>query len=243
MVRFLASVTDVDEAESARRGGADLIDCKDPSQGALGALPRSLIRAIFSRVGGTHPVSATVGDLMMVPQQVVRAVADTGACGVDLVKIGFPNDPGSLQCIAALAPLARSVRLVAVLFADADPDLGYLEACAQAGFFGAMLDTVNKSGGGLLAHMEPPALQRFVARCRGLGLYAGLAGALRAGDLVQLRDLGMDYLGFRGALCEGGRGGVVTEARVRRIARLIRHTDVPAGSAGRLALDAAWASH
>ena len=43
MTALLASVRSVAEAELALAGGADVIDLKDPSQGALGALPLSLI--------------------------------------------------------------------------------------------------------------------------------------------------------------------------------------------------------
>lgn len=37
--RLLVSVRDAAEAEAAIRAGADLIDAKDPENGALGALP------------------------------------------------------------------------------------------------------------------------------------------------------------------------------------------------------------
>ena len=37
---FLASVINADEADIALEGGADIIDCKDPASGALGALAR-----------------------------------------------------------------------------------------------------------------------------------------------------------------------------------------------------------
>jgi len=39
MTELLISVTNVDEAFMAMELGADIIDLKDPSMGALGALP------------------------------------------------------------------------------------------------------------------------------------------------------------------------------------------------------------
>ena len=70
---FLASVTTVAEAELAARCGADIIDCKDPAQGALGALPVRTVTAIRRGVPPSLPVSATIGDLASDPQQIGRA--------------------------------------------------------------------------------------------------------------------------------------------------------------------------
>ena len=41
MTRLLVSVRSVDEALVAAAGGADFIDLKEPSQGALGGLPEA----------------------------------------------------------------------------------------------------------------------------------------------------------------------------------------------------------
>ena len=49
---FLASVTNAAEAETALAGGADIIDCKDPSSGALGALDLAAVREIVTRIDG-----------------------------------------------------------------------------------------------------------------------------------------------------------------------------------------------
>ncbi|RZK75548.1 MAG: hypothetical protein EOO66_33700, partial [Methylobacterium sp.] len=46
--RLLVSVRDAAEAEAAIRAGADLIDAKDPENGALGALPPETVRAIVA---------------------------------------------------------------------------------------------------------------------------------------------------------------------------------------------------
>ena len=50
--RLLVSVRGPDEALTALRAGADLIDAKDPERGALGALPPETVRAIVAGVGG-----------------------------------------------------------------------------------------------------------------------------------------------------------------------------------------------
>src|SRR5271156_6199747 len=60
---FLASVASADEARIACEQGADFIDAKDPTVGALGALSPVSVRQIVEEVGGRTSVSAVAGDL------------------------------------------------------------------------------------------------------------------------------------------------------------------------------------
>ena len=218
MSRFLASVRSADEAEMALAGGADIIDAKEPAQGALGRVLPATLRAIVARVAGRLPVSATIGDVELRPDAVWAAVEATAGDGADIVKIGiFPGDlDGTL---AALRPMmAKSTKIVAVLFADRAPDLQTIPLrCAEAGFYGVMLDTAGKSTGPLTAHLARAALAGFVARARSLGLVSGLAGSLRLADIAGLASLGADYLGFRSALATGGRGGNLDPAALRAV--------------------------
>jgi len=204
MTRMLASVATLGEVEQALSFGADLIDLKDPCQGALGAWPLDAIPAAVRLVGGRMAVSATIGDLPMRPELVAEAAGRTADTGVDIVKVGFFEQGNFRSCIEALGAVARrGVRLVAVLFADRKPDLDLLPALAAAGFYGVMLDTADKQGGGLRDHLGDPDLDRFVSLGRNAGLLTGLAGSLAVRDVPLLAALEPDYLGFRGALCRG----------------------------------------
>ena len=145
-------------------GAADLIDVKDPAAGALGAAPLATIRSIVAAVGGRHPVSATLGDLPMVPALLADAARQTHAAGVDFVKIGFFPDGDHAACMAALRLIAAegTALVPAVLFADCAPDFALLELLAEAGFAGAMLDTAGKTGRALprsSARVSPPRLR------------------------------------------------------------------------------------
>src|SRR5262249_25381257 len=135
MTGLLASVRSAAEATLAVVGGADIIDAKEPSAGALGRVDRAPLRAIVCEVAGRRPVSGTIGDLELSPAPVVAAVQSMATDGADIVKIGV--FPGALAATwAALRPLARGLRLVAVMFADRAPDLVELpERCAEAGFY------------------------------------------------------------------------------------------------------------
>jgi uncharacterized protein (UPF0264 family) len=218
MTGFLASVRSAEEAALALAGGADIIDAKEPQAGALGRVDAETLAAIIRMVAGRRPVSATIGDLDLRPESVAAAVEATAATGADIVKIGM--FPGALdETFAALRPIAgRGVRLVAVLFADRAPDLdGIVARCAAAGFYGVMLDTADKSGGALTAQLGLSALAGFVDLARSRRLVSGLAGSLRLADIAGLTPLGADYLGFRSALCAGGRGGLVDPAALRAV--------------------------
>ncbi|HNA81020.1 MAG TPA: (5-formylfuran-3-yl)methyl phosphate synthase [Thiobacillaceae bacterium] len=223
MSGWLASVTGAEEARLALAAGADLIDCKNPAAGALGALPRATVAEVLAAVGGRRPVSATIGDFPdMAVEAVVAAAEAMAATGVDYVKIGLFPAPGLPDCLEALAALARRQPLVAVLFADRSPDFGLLPRLARNGFAGVMLDTAGKTGAGLLDHQPLAALAAFLAAARRQGLLGGLAGSLGLADIARLRPLGADYLGFRGALCAGGRRQAgLDQAALARVARAL----------------------
>lgn len=202
---LLASVASLAEARLVLEGGADIIDLKNPAAGALGALDHETVRLIVEALAATKPVSATVGDLPMQPAVVLQAVEAMASTGVDYVKIGFFPGGDWAGCLAALAPAARRRRLIAVLFADQPPQPSWLEAIAAAGFAGAMLDTMDKTQGGLRQRLDAATLAEFVRQARELGLLCGLAGSLCCEDIAHLLPLQPDYLGFRGALCESSR--------------------------------------
>lgn len=212
---FLASVTTAGEAEVALRGGADIIDCKDPSAGALGALGTETVREIVRCIGGRLPVSATVGDLPSDPEVLVPAAAEMSGTGVDIVKIGFFGGEDPRRAIAALGEaFARSTDLVAVLMADQDPDVVLVAELSAAGFAGVMLDTADKSAGRLTSVLSAARLKEFVRLARDNRLFVGLAGSLRESDIAVLTGFSPDMLGFRGALCAEGRVSALELDRV-----------------------------
>lgn len=221
MTRLLASVRTPDEAERAIAGGADIIDLKEPSQGALGRLPDETIAAIRQAVAGRRPTSATIGDRPLAPAPVLAAVRAMAATGVDIVKLGmFAGDAEAT--LAALGAAARDgIRLVAVLFADRAPDLALVARCAEVGFYGVMLDTADKSGGPLPRHLSEATLAQFIAAARRNRLLAGLAGSLSARDVPLLLPLRPDYLGFRSALTAGGRDAPLDREAVARLRALL----------------------
>lgn len=226
MTLFLASVTGADEAEIALAHGADIIDLKDAAKGGLAPLPADVVRTAVSAVAGRRPVSAVAGEPGMDADALTSSVQKIARTGVDYVKFGVYPGPQHKACVQALAPVTRQTKLVAVLFADQQPDFTLLPFLSECGFAGAMLDTARKGAGRLLDHADVAILHEFVERCRGHGLLCGLAGSLEAPDVPRLLLLAPDILGFRGALCAGqDRGGHLDPHAVNLIRELIPRED------------------
>lgn len=216
---FLASVTDEDEAILANRAGADVIDAKNPSAGALGALPLATISAIRRALPHDAILSATVGDLPCLPDVLTAAAQATLLAGADYVKVGI--FPGGLpqDSIASLGAISFGRgRIVGLLLADRAPDFGLISAMADAGFAGVMLDTADKSAGALSDVMDLRTIEAFVREARTRGVFSGLAGALRLAHIAPLMRLNPDVLGFRGALCaDGNRTGRIDAASLAAV--------------------------
>lgn len=205
-IRVLASVTCESEARIAALCEADIIDCKDPGAGALGALPAAVVSAIRASVPRKIPVSATLGDLPLEDEEAIVAAARAmSAAGADFVKVGIFPPGDATAAIAALGEAAlERTEVVGVIFADRAPDFALIETMGRAGFAGVMLDTADKSQGALVDHLSTAALKKFVDRAHDAGLFAGFAGALRVTHIATLAALGPDLIGFRGAVCKGG---------------------------------------
>jgi uncharacterized protein (UPF0264 family) len=235
MTRLLVSVREPDEALAAATAGADFVDLKEPSAGALGALPPREIAAITALLRRHHravPVSATVGDWPSARRgAIVERVETVARCGVDYVKVGVEAGAAGAALLQALAQCGLPV--VPVLLADRGIDPDVLAAALQAPAFPVlMLDTADKRGGGLFEKVAPDALRDFVVAVRASGRLAGVAGSLAFADLPALRALAPDIAGFRGAVCEGGREGVLEPGRVRALGRALHlsssNTVIPA---------------
>ena len=222
MTLMLASVAGPREAEIALAHGADIIDLKDSTNGAFGAVSPETVRATVKAVNGRRPVSAVSGEVPMAPDTLLGAAGRMADAGAEYVKVGLFPGARRLECIRALSAFARRTKLVGVLFADTDADQTLIPAMAESGFAAAMLDTARKGNGGLLAHKDIPALADFVDVARAKGLLAGLAGSLEAPDVPRLLLLAPDILGFRGALCANSdRAGSLDPAAIEAIRGLI----------------------
>ena len=206
MTRMLASVANVQEANSLLSVGVDILDIKDPRKGALGAVAVRSVAEIVNAVSGRIPTSATIGDLPMQPELIDNRLTEMRTTGVDIVKVGIFAAEISTPVLDVIRKHAQAgARIVLVFFADLNPVLNDFTHLADAGLYGVMLDTAGKTGRSLRSIMEEGALRSFVHVSRAQGLMTGLAGSLEMNDIKPLLGLKPDYLGFRGALCSHGQ--------------------------------------
>lgn len=203
MSKWLASVQSLEEAETLLPVLPDILDMKNPSQGALGALSVAIVSEIVTMINGRCLTSATIGDLPMQAALIQPAMINMATSGVDYVKIGLFADENLQHCILELADTIKklSTPVIAVMFADSPPDEECLHLLKASGFYGVMVDTAIKNGQHLLEHWDLVKLEQFVSSAKKQNLLCGLAGALRLEDITVLRPLAADYLGFRSALC------------------------------------------
>jgi uncharacterized protein (UPF0264 family) len=234
-MQLLVSVTSPEEAATAVDGGADVIDAKDPSTGALGAVAVATLRQIHSAVAGRRTLSAALGDLDDEESAETRARA-FAAVGIGFVKIGFAGVSNPALVARILSAAVRAVRevnrqecgVVGVAYADiprtSSIDFTRLvNAAAGAEATGVLVDTAIKDGPGLLQCVSPAMLRSWVSIAHDAGLTMALAGRLTVDDLSLLCDTGADIVGVRGAACKHGRTSRVDRDRIRTLAYRVQH--------------------
>src|SRR5450830_1107746 len=202
MTQILISVTSITEAQIALDNGADIIDLKDPSAGALGALPLPLIKSIVNYINGQKLVSATIGDLPMQPDLILERVTMLASVNVDYIKIGFFDTSDYQPCLDALQAITKSgEKLIAVLFAEHEYSASLIGAISKAGFIGVMLDTAKKNGCTFMDYYSEEKCKEFSQKVFNHGLSFGLAGSLKLQHVAIAKKINPTYVGFRGGVC------------------------------------------
>ena len=217
--KLLVSVRSVAEAEAAIDGGADIIDIKEPNHGSLGAASLDVIRLIIHAVGGRKPVTAALGELVDWNSQNVIPM------GLHAVKFGLAGARDEdwqekLSCITKLLPKGTS--LVAVAYADHQkansPTIEEVSEFAirtNVPYF--LLDTFDKSHGSLLEHLPVNLVIRLVKQLKEHDIQTVVAGGLHLNEIQRLVLTSPAAFGFRTAVCEGGRQGVVSKQLVEAL--------------------------
>lgn len=219
MTGMLASVNSIAEAKSILDLGVDIIDIKNPHEGALGALEIDAVKDIVKMVNGEILTSATIGDIKSDDPKLSDTILSMAETGVDYVKVGlFDNQPSEYFIKTITEAANRKIKLVIVMFAENYKGNESIEPLLNSGIVGIMLDTKEKKSKNLCALLNSNELKEFVETAKESGLLTGLAGSLRFEDIQSLLTLNSDYLGFRGALCsESDRVKSINKAQVNKI--------------------------
>ena len=107
-MQLLVSVATAADACAAVEGGADIIDAKDPSSGALGAVTLERLREIVEAVAGRRPLTAALGEAEdeRALERDARAYAGAGAI---LVKIGLLGTTDTARSESLVSAAVRGV--------------------------------------------------------------------------------------------------------------------------------------
>ncbi len=211
-MRLLVSVVSAEEARRAVAGGADIVDVKDPGEGALGAPAPAVVSEVAQVVGGAVPVSVALGDLPDLPHTAALAARGAALSGAAYVKLGLRGVRDLDRAVAMMSAVFDAVRPNVSVIAAAYADAGALDPPALApawlpalvertAIAGALVDTFVKDGRVLYECLSETELAELVTRTRRAGGTFGVAGQLR---LVDLRRVDADIVGVRSAVCHGG---------------------------------------
>jgi uncharacterized protein (UPF0264 family) len=221
------SVRSGKEAGVALEGGADVVDVKEPRNGALGAAEPDVWTGVAAVVASRAVTSVALGELLC---EAVETLAGQAA-GFAFAKIGLAGCGGVTNWEERWRQVAKWLPLgtlaVPVAYADWQAaksprvnEVLLLAASLPAKLL--LIDTFDKGNGRLTDHLSSEALAEVTGMAAKCGVELALAGSLRADDIAMLLELGPAYIGVRGAACCGGRDGAIDLARVKSLAAIVR---------------------
>ena len=225
MTGLLVSVRDAREAAAALRGGADVIDIKEPLHGSLGAATPACWRNVVRLVDQRLPVSVALGELADSLLTDRLAELPAGICFAKLGLAGCVRQPDwEARWEQAIASLPAAVRPVAVVYADeqraeAPAAQRIVALAAELGCQAVLVDTFDKRAGSLLEHWTEQRLLGHLDEVAQAGMLTVLAGSLEAELLPRLPLDRVDLLAVRGAVCRGDRTTAVDPRRVSQLAQ------------------------
>ena len=198
--KILTSIKSLYEISLVLKKGVDIIDFKDPSEGALGAISIKQIRFFLKSIPSNQLTSATIGNIEDI-KTIKKKVIMLSKTNIDFIKIGFFFDDKKIKSLINLKKLVKNKKIIAVLFADTKPNLNLIRKIKKIKFDGILIDTKNKKNGNLRNYLSTDKIKTFIKVSKKENLSIGLAGSLNIKDIDPLIKLKPDYLGFRGALC------------------------------------------
>jgi len=228
MIKVLISPSNVEEAMECIRGGAHIIDVKNPEEGSLGANFPWVIKEIakLAKEYGLE-ASATIGDINK-PGTASLAALGTATLGVDYVKVGlFVDDVETATKI--LSNVAKAiedfdVKVVGAVYADWERagtinPLLVTDIAARCDVDGVMIDTAIKDGKSLFDFMDLDSIATFIDSAHANGLFCALAGGLNWNHIEILKKLKPDIIGVRTMVCENGRNSKIKRELVEKLVK------------------------
>jgi hypothetical protein len=231
---LLVSPINHEEAIESIKGGADIVDVKNPKEGSLGANFPWVIKDIRSITPNDKLVSATLGDVPYKPGTVSLAAMGAQTSGADYIKVGLYGTKNYEEACEVMTNVVKTIKsqnsdniVVAAGYADAHridsvspleiPKIAKDSACDLA-----MLDTAIKDGKSLFDYLSLKDLEKFSKESHNYGLKVAFAGSIKKDQLKDLNDIDCDVVGVRGAACiDGDRNtGKIHHSAVKELKEL-----------------------
>ena len=209
---LLVSVRSVAEARLVLQHDNVWLDLKEPSAGSLGRPSIETIEDFLSLTrSNPAPTSIAAGELVQWTDNLSATLAAKlpPHC---FIKFGLSNaknaKPDWADSLAQIGKtLHRRQQMILVHYADSEaaqcPDwIQTLRTAEMLDCRYVLVDTYDKSSGGLLDHFSIERLESMIQIANAKNLAVALAGSLQANQLGSLMNVGAAWLGFRGAVCE-----------------------------------------
>ena len=236
-MKFMVSVTNSDEAIEAINGGADIIDIKNPAEGALGASPPWITRRII-QCAGSCKVSATIGDMPNLPGTASLAALAAAQLKVDYVKIGMLGPRNVEEAEILTGTVVRTMKefrlgakVVIAGYADYE-NQGCLnpmllpKVAREADAWGVLIDIREKSRRNLFDYYAPEEIKKYVQESHKLGLKTALAGSLGKEDTQVIFLTGADIIGARRKVCKiQNNESTIDTNKVREMVNILKMTN------------------
>jgi uncharacterized protein (UPF0264 family) len=226
MTRLLVSVRSLVECLTALQSSAEIIDIKEPERGSLGLADPATIQQIVEAVRGRRPVSVALGELCDLDTRMLDHLPE-----VQYVKVGLSG----CACVADWRQRWNDVwqrvpvhaERVAVAYADAEVarsphwsdvlSAGHESRCSVF-----LVDTFDKSAGGLLRWFDMDTLREIRARTDACGMQLALAGSLNRQQIVEILDVHPNFVAVRTAVCGGRRNARLSRTCIDEIVNDMR---------------------
>ena len=225
MPRLLFSVRDQDEFQLCRSSGVDLIDLKEPRDGALEPTSPGLWQ--WAAQHGDVDVSLALGELVErcdTAERLHAWSASIPSSGIRFAKLGWSGTSlaeGAKYFDRWRAELPQGTSPVVVAYADwrecgAPAPLELAHWASSQGLDTLLLDTFDKRRGPLWNSLSEPELRGLGEQLKQANLTWALAGSLRLGDAERIDELAPEIVAVRGGVCRGERDGSIDETLLKQ---------------------------
>ncbi|VUT25963.1 MAG: hypothetical protein MASP_01253 [Candidatus Methanolliviera sp. GoM_asphalt] len=232
-MKLLVSPKNIDEADASVRGGADIVDVKNPKEGSLGANFPWVIKSIREMVPEDIPVSAAIGDFNFKPGTASLAALGAAVSGADYIKTGLYGVKTEEEAKEMVSKISESIKgydpnkkVVIAGYSDCHrinsvSPLMLPDICKDYDVDVVMVDTGVKDGRSTLEFLSEEEIKGFIDSAHKIGLDVALAGSLNIDDIKKIIPLNADIIGVRGVVCGGDRSSSIREELVKEIKELV----------------------